>query len=61
MVALNNAIASRSVFIDKTEFAALANEFARSLDLHPLFRLNKTAITFVLTATFEQSRDGRTG
>jgi hypothetical protein len=48
-MALDNAVASRSIFIDKTEFAAFASEFARSLDLHPLFRLHKTTITFMLS------------
>jgi hypothetical protein len=48
-MALDNAVATRSILIDKTEFAAFAKEFARSLDLHPLFRLHSTAITFMLT------------
>ena len=48
-MALDNAVASRSILIDKTEFAAFANKFARSLDLYPLFRLHKMTITFMLT------------
>jgi hypothetical protein len=48
-MALDNTVASRSIFIDKTEFAAFANKFARSLDLYPLFHLHKTTITFMLT------------
>jgi hypothetical protein len=48
-MALDNAVASRSIFIDKTEFAAFASKFARSLELYPLFRLHKTTITFMLS------------
>ncbi len=48
-MALDKAVASRSILIDKTEFAAFANKFARSLDSYSLFRLHKTTITFMLT------------
>ena len=48
-MALDNAVASQSILIDKTEFAAFANKFAHSLNLYPLFRLHKTTIAFMLT------------